>query len=124
MENVEVSLVKPKIGLLREILGHMATDINIIDLNHQMYVPGRFVFGHFKERKDGFILSPGGIYYAHAGTKEFGQYTTDYSAGKYEQVKQFFVPDNDLVKIITQANVYQAAKKNITEMITPLEKYF
>ena len=103
---------------------YLAKDIDFLDLNHQIYVPCRFVFGHFKERKEGFVLHNSGIYYAETADKEFENYTRHLQEKRYEIVRKFFIPNINLERLVQEAQTYLTAKQNIVKIVTPIDKYF
>ena len=124
LKSVEGLLVKPKIGKVREILGHMAIDMNIIDLSHQLYVPGRLILGHFKERErlDHFVLSDGGIYYRDA-PHNLHEYQRQLDEGRLEVVKQMAIPEDALAFLTEHARMYRSARNQIGGRFDSIDGY-
>lgn len=109
-------LVKPKLSEWNKFRIHLASQYELLDLTHQIYVPEHFVLGHFKDRKDGFILRPGGIFYKDS-TEILQQYQEDIDNGKLEVVKSLLLPDSILESIAKQSEIYLDARKQIANQI-------
>ncbi len=124
METVNCFLVRLKLGSVQEIRGYLPLYIDFDYLDHQMYVPSKFVLGHFKERKEGFVLGHSGICYLESGEEGFRAYEKAFLKGEQEFVRTLSLPRSELVSIIQQARAYRTARQNIKELVTPVGKYF
>lgn len=127
MENIKKIdgfLVKPKVGVLQEFRAYLAKDIDLLDVDYQIYVPSRFVLGNFKERKKDFIFNPRDIYYVELGEQQFIDYEKKFTEGKLDIVRPLSLPPSELENIAQQARVCRTAGFNIQELVTPLRKYF
>lgn len=121
--NSNALLVKLKIGKWTEIRAYLAHEFDALDLNHQIYVPKNFILGHFKERKDGYILSPGGIFYRDS-TEDLQQYQRDIDEGKLEVVRALLLPDSELELIASNGKAYVDVRKQIADKIKSVDQYF
>ncbi len=124
METVNGFLVRLKLGSVQEIRGYLPLDIDFNYLDHQIYLPERLVLGHFEERKEGFVLGHSGICYLESGEEGFRAYEKAFLRGEQELVRPLSLPKSELGNIIQQARAYRAAKHNIGELVTPIDKYF
>ena len=115
-------LVKSKISKWEEIRACLAEDFDALDLDHQIYVPKRFVLGHFKERKDGFRLSQRGIFYSDF-SETLVQYQKHFEDGRLEIVQSLLLPESVLEKIAQQGKVYVDTRKQIFESVQSVDKY-
>ena len=116
-------LVKPKLSTWNKVRIHLASQYELLDLDHQIYVPKHFVLGHFKEKKDGFILSQGGIFYRDS-TEALQQYQKNIDDGKLEIVKSLLIPDSVLESIANQGELYLDTRKQIADQIKSVDNYF
>ncbi|MCA9487850.1 MAG: hypothetical protein KC516_02715 [Nanoarchaeota archaeon] len=122
MTDSNALLVKPKISKWGEIRAYLAHDFDALDLDHQIYVPERFVLGHFRERKDGFKLSQGGIFYRDS-SEALTQYQKHLDDGKMEVVQELLLPESVLETIAQQGKVYIDARKQISESVQSVDQY-
>jgi len=122
MTDSNALLVRPKVGKLSEFRAYLAHDFDALDLDHQIYVPERFVLGHFKERKDGFKLSQGGIFYRDS-SEALAQYQKHLDEGKMEVVQSLLLPDSVLETIAQQGKVYVDARRQISESVQSVDQY-
>ncbi len=123
MANSNALLIKVKLGVLDIVRGHLAHDPNTYDLDHQIYVPSRFILGNFKDRKEGFKLSEGGIVY-HDSSKALVQYQQLLDEGKLEVVKSLLISEAVLEQITQQGKMYLNARENISELVQVADQYF
>ena len=122
MADSNALLVKPKISTWGEIRAYLAYDFEALDLGHQIYVPERFVLGHFRESKDGFKLSQGGIFYRDS-SEALVQYQKHLDDGKLEVVQSLLLPESVLETIAQQGKVYIDARKQIFESVQSVDQY-
>lgn len=116
MTDSNALLVKQKINRWNEFRAYLANDFDAFDLDHQIYVPERFVLGHFKERKEGFRLGQGGIFYRDS-SEILAQYQKHIDDGTLEVVQSPLLPESILETIAQQGKVYIDARKQISESI-------
>lgn len=122
MEKVDGFLVKPRLRDWERVA--LAHEGELGNLDHQIYVPGKMVFGSFKERKEGFVLSPEGIYYLEMGEQPFMEYQKLFETGELDTVRPLSFSLSELENIAQQARAYRTSRQNIKELVTPLDKYF
>ena len=121
MADSNAFLVKPKENIWSIIQKHFNFDSP--GVSHQIYAPGKFILGHFKEEKDDFILSPGGIFYRDS-PEDLQKYQRGIDEGKLETVKSLLLPDSVLELIVEQGNVYLNARKQIETPFRSMGPYF
>jgi len=96
INKMEALLLKPKVSKFEVVRSYFTDDSLVTNPNHQLFVPERFVLGHFKEtRKGRFKLSPGGIYFRdhmdrnlRRGSWDFDNFSQRFENGKLEVVKK------------------------------------
>lgn len=116
-------LLKPRLRDWERVA--LAYEAELGNLDHQLYIPGKLVLGNFKDRKEGFILSPGEVYYRESGEQPFIEYGELFSKNEFEIVKPLSFRLSELESIAQQARAYRTARQNIRELITTtLNKYF
>ena len=123
MADLNALLVKPKISKWRRFIAALASDFDKLDLNHQIYVPERFVLGNFKKRKDGFELSQGGIFYKDS-SEVLAQYQKYLDDEKLEVVQSLLLPETVLETIVQQGRAYFDARRQISESVQSVDQYF
>ena len=123
MANSNGLLVKPKVDKWTELRAYLAHEFDVFDVNHQIYVPEKFLLGHFKERKDGFILSPGEIFYRDS-TEDLQQYQRGIDEGKLEVVRSLLLPDSALELIASKGGEYINSRKQIADQVKSVDQYF
>lgn len=106
-------LVKP-ITLNWRTLRAYLDDLVLLDVNHHIYVPGKFVFGNLKERREGFVLS--GIFYRDS-KEELKGYQEDIDAGKLEIVAELNFNDETLDILRSEGSAVYQAKKRLDALI-------
>lgn len=109
-------------GKLEEIRAYIAKDLEAFDLDHQIYVPERFVFGQYKGRKDGFRLSQGGLFYRDSSVI-LAQYQDNINEKRIEIVKTLSLPESFLELIAQQGKAYVDATNKITESAQFVKQY-
>ena len=123
MADLNAILVKPKISKWRRFIAALASDFDKLDLNHQIYVPERFVLGNFKKRKDEFELSQGGIFYKDS-SEVLAQYQKYLDDEKLEVVQSLLLPETVLETIVQQGRAYFDARRQISESVQSVDQYF
>tara|TARA_Y100000310_G_C20466280_1_gene707802 strand:- start:435 stop:803 length:369 start_codon:yes stop_codon:yes gene_type:complete len=114
-------LVRPNLSAWSQIRAYFA---NILfSPSHQIYVPEDFILGHFKEKREGFVLSPGGIFYRDSD-EDLQRYQRNIDEGKLEVVKSLLLPDSALEAIAEKGRAYIDARKQIAERVRPVDQYF
>jgi len=99
MTGTKAFLVKPDLTKNNPKFDHYL-DQNWIkpDRTYQLYIPNKYIFGHFIRDKDGFKLSPGGIYF-NDSSKTLEE-TFEHLNGHYlDIVKEISLSEQDLGKL-------------------------
>jgi|APSaa5957512622_1039677.scaffolds.fasta_scaffold04135_9 hypothetical protein len=127
MVNENAFLIKPKISKLRLFGIYASGNLNLLDVNHQIYVPEWFVLGQFKQRGDVFKLNQDKIFYRdyfESNTtleflKKYQNYIDD---GRLEIVKAWSLSRPILESIVQKGKMYNDSKREIGESLPTINQ--
>ena len=116
-------LVKPKVGLLQELRIYLAKDFDLLDLDHQVYLPEKFVVGQFKERGEKYTLVGRDFFYTSL-VETLCRYQQGLKEGKLEIVQKLHFTDQQLESIIRSGEAFERARLDITGLVESVQRYF
>lgn len=117
---IEAMVVKPTIKTLEKIRIYASNQLELLDVDHQIYVPNRFLFGNFKDRMGGLILNSDDIKYSEE-PKDLQRYQGLIDSKEFEIVSRLQLEEKDLGFIAehgAQYNIEEGKLRSIAEYIT------
>ena len=103
---MEGYIVKPEIKWWQEARMILAHQLELLDLDHQLYVPNGFIFGHFKERNGIYQLDKISFQQERAQLEKYQQLLEEQ---KLKIVKSCKITDSDYVDLAKQGQAYAQA---------------
>ncbi len=127
MSTIDCFLVAPRLGWLEHLRIATAHDFEVLDRNHTLYVPEKFILGYFKERKlkegkSTYTLGTGGVYFREEPSR-LQEYEKLLQERKLEIVQDVVIPEVDLAFLIEQGRLLNSAKENIRGKFLSVDKY-
>ncbi len=116
-------LIRPNMSLWYAIKAHLAQDFDTFDYEHQLYVPGKFLLGTFKQRKHGFKLCEDRITYVDS-PQALASCQEHIDKAELVSSQSLFVPHSMLEVFMHQGTIYADAKKRIAEPFHHFRPYF
>ena len=124
MTGQNVFLVKPTEKAVSNLALYVVCHLDGIDLNldHQLYIPGRFILGHFREKNGDFALSPRGIFYT-TSPQDLQKYQERIDSEEFRVVRVIDIPGSELELLTKQAEASLNARSGINQRVSSFGQY-